>query len=732
MLSVLLTLLLAAPTRVDLGEPFGRVELVDEVRCGDPADPHPFAEAPSGASEIQYLLGRPHRVLPTAGRKGAAYFAYKLGAGKGLKAGEAYVLAVDYPDDRSRAWHIVNRGAELFQGFSTGTALGDSMHGYVSSNSESLSIPQSGTMRTWRQLFFLFDRFYEVARKRDEPNRPGTPESGFWVVVMRPDPGDDPPSAGPAVHRIRLFRVPEVERLYLKLRRPPPELPWRHVFVREEMADGYAEGLRGGQPGVDMTRWFEDKARQMRFLGMDTYCKDLLEFGHNQGWDAGDDEWVVPSHDPGRWERILQIAARHSLFVLPYYEYAGTRGLNQRVQCVPLKGPNQPYTSISWTEIYHCDVTDPLSLEDVRRLLDRTILRYRDRVRFLGAWFRNRLSHWPISFSDAALQRFGAESGVPTPTREQLRQNADLRDRYYDWWLGKRRAFLLAIRDTLRQSLSREAMVWWTNWNSEGGPALHNGKVVVTDNPETWKPMLPEWWEVRDAAALARTDEYLRSITAWPVPWSNEEPQHGEPRADPWRYRDDEGILLTYPLSRAYTAARPADMEAFRTRSGLAASRFFPLNEHRDGGLLGDFLSDVERAGPWCMLAEARAVAHGDPRTIGYLAGNTHTRGFPEYVRRFHAAFLALPALPSKPVPDASEDPEVVVRRMDAGKTHGVYYAVVNTGLQPKRNVRIYLPNTARVVDAATGAALTPRGTGRGRHLLLNLYPAELRAIHIP
>ncbi|MGQ9737133.1 MAG: hypothetical protein ACUVR7_13630 [Armatimonadota bacterium] len=62
------------------------------------------------------------------------------------------------------------------------------------------------------------------------------------------------------------------------------------------------------------------------------------------------------------------------------------------------------------------------------------------------------------------------------------------------------------------------------------------------------------------------------------------------------------------------------------------------------------------------MAAELRAMAYDDPFYLGYLVGNTHYRGFPEYVRRFNAAFLALPALPSQRLNDACAAPEVVVR----------------------------------------------------------------------
>ncbi|GIV14882.1 MAG: hypothetical protein KatS3mg022_0317 [Armatimonadota bacterium] len=720
---------------IDLGEPFGRLPLVDEVLCANPSDSHEFVESAPGVSRIETVLGKPCRVLPSSPeQKGAAYFAYRLGKGKGLKPGEAYVLAIDYPEDKPRTFHVVNRGCEVFQGFHTGNTLGDSMHGYVASNAESLKFPLSGKYQTWRQMFFLFERFYGLKRTREELNRPDKPEDGFWVIILRPDPGDDPVSAGPAVYRIRLFRVPDVRKLYQPLRLPPDPLPKRYIFVREEMADGYAESAnpRQAQPGVDMTRFFEFKAHTMRFLGINTFCKDLLEFGHNQGWDAGDNNWYVPSHDPKRWERILHIAARYGLTVLPYYEYAGSMGLNRVVQCVPLKGPGQPYTGIWWGELYHADVTDPRTLEDAKRLLDATILRFKGQVRFLGAWFRNRVSHIPISFSDDALERFSQEAnGGQVVTRQMLQADTQLLERYRNWWLGKRKAFFLALRDYLGEKVSPHCLLFWTNWTGEPGPPLDRGKTVVTDDIEMWKPLLPQWWEAVSLDELLRTDRYLRSITRYPDTWGTDEWQHGEPRADVENYRDTEGVLFTYPFHRIYSVSRPEDMDAFRTRSGLAMVRMYSLNEHRDGGILGDFLSDVERAGPYCMAAEVRAVAFGDPFYLGYLVGNTHYRGFPEYVRRFNAAFLALPALPSRRLADACADPEVVVRAIPTqGGRYGTYVAVAHIGWQPKRNVRITLPFAGKVVDAVTGKEIKPVRVERDRTVLnLSLDACELRAL---
>ncbi len=321
----------AAPVRrsQNAGLPFGMLPLVDEINCADTAaaaDSHLFTEVPKGASRVETLLGRRCRVLPNVG--GSRYFAYRIGKNKNLKAGRAYVLSVEFPEDRPRSLFVLNRGAEMAHGFHTGAALGDALYTYTNNNAESLKIPLSGRFRTWKTLFYLHDRFPDLNLPRGSGPRPLMPADGFWVVIAQAQSASDPISEGAAVSRIRLFEVPNPEVYRVKLRLPPRELPQRHLFWREEMSDGVVGSRKEEERGVlkDMD-WYEYKARLMQFLGMNTFSKDLLEFGHNQGWDSGEtNDWYNSSSTPRRWEGILGIAAKYGLNVLPYYEYAGSIG----------------------------------------------------------------------------------------------------------------------------------------------------------------------------------------------------------------------------------------------------------------------------------------------------------------------------------------------------------------------------------------------------------------------
>jgi len=187
---------LAAGERTITSQLFGELTLVQEVDCSRENAAVPFAQSPAGSSTVETILGVPCRVLPNLEGDGR-YFACCIGIGKGSKAGGCYVLNVEFPDDKPRGFQILNWGCETARGLATGTALGDALQGlYVNHNAESLHYPQSGTFQQWRSLFFLHDRFPELARPRGLGLRPLTPADGFWVILAQFPAHNDPLSAG--------------------------------------------------------------------------------------------------------------------------------------------------------------------------------------------------------------------------------------------------------------------------------------------------------------------------------------------------------------------------------------------------------------------------------------------------------------------------------------------------------------------------------------------------------
>lgn len=720
--------------------PYGALSLVDEIDITQA----PTAQYPAEISQVQTILGREARVLPpTPGE--AAFMSFRVGKRKLLRPGAPYVLVVDYPEDSPRSMVVINTGNETSRGFHTGPTVGDALHPkYVNNLNESLDVPLSGRWETWSLLFYLHDRFPEHGLLRGAKPRTLTPEQGFDVTLAQFSAENMPLSHGVAVARIRLFEVLSPESLRQPLATLPEGLPQRHLFWREEMADGIID-LKGDQPGVTRPLdWYRYKAERMRFLGMNTFSKDLLEFGACQHWDSGphgDNNWVF--HDATTkhlWAEIVTLMGRYGLNVLPYYEYSGSKGyqgLGNQKRARPLRR-DDAYTHITWVESANADITDPETYTDFQKMLDLTIVRLRDRASFAGAWIRSR-AQMPVSFSDQALARFNREAHSQV-TRTSLQNSSQSYEAYLNWWGEKRQAFFTAMRDYLRENGIDDGVFLYTGSPSEPGVAFHTwDPLLVTDRRDLWQPILSQAQHVTKNRGpimpltipeVIDRSLYLDALTSPGQNWGDWEVHHARPADDPQRYRGTEGVLLTHAFNRNYTVSDPRTFDRYRGPSGLALIRHYTLNENmmfdaNDQDILGYFVVDMERTGPHCMMAEALAVANGDPTMIGYLVGCNFGRGFPTYVRNFNAHYLALPALPSRVVPDACSAKDITVRRINTEK-HGSWLAVVNTALRGERKVSVRIPG-GRVTDAVTGQ---PMEVSNDR-VTLDMVPCSLQTLRI-
>ncbi len=743
--------------------------VVDEI---DTSTQEPIHEYPKNASQVAAVLGRKARVLPMTDEP--KVMAWVIGRGKNLQAGTAYVLEIEFPDDMPRTIFVANRGADFIRGFATGAAVGDARQQFTQPSFESLSYPQSGKWQLYRTVFFLHHRFQGIYAQRDPAanGRPSTPPEGFHVLIFQTKRLNDPRSEGAAVGKIRLRRVPDAAALYADVEFPPAELPRRRVFFREEMADEAISGKEPEARGVeDPVNWFVYKARLSRMLGFNTFAKDLLEFGHNQGWTS-EMAWVNPAKPPlaGLWERLVPQIASEGLDLLPYYEYKGALGypaksLGWERRAEKLyhgKQKDNQYTGVWWTEDSNVDLTDPDTLADAKKILDKTILAHKDKAHFAGAWFRTRDNCLPISFAAATITRFRAafpnDAAAQSVSRDILIGSYEgdraLYERYVQWWFEQRAAFLGALREHVAKGLGdNSAQLFFTPWTSEAVPMLRlpasgqhgHPAQVTTDDPAWWDAFAKKqdgWF--RWALAPTSLDDVVKGSyyghslefrdLVSPLPWRHE-PFHSAPHADPDRYRDRVGVMMTFPIGRLFTVAREDLFDRYRTQSGLTMVRHFTLNEDNHDrakgksdlpfdGQVGYVCVDVDRAGPHVRLLEARAVANGDPRNIGYLCGSSFSTGFPDYVRRFNQAFLAVPALPSTIVAGASKDREVVVREIKT-PSQGTYYFVVNTSLNAKANVEVNFPAAGAVRD------LVGRRDLANSSFTLDLHSGELRSYRV-
>lgn len=747
------------------------------VETIDPARVPPAHEFPGGTSRTTTVLGRPARVMVPTEHPGV--MAWVIGKGKGLRPDAAYVLEIDYPDDVPRSMFVANRGADFVRGFATGSTFGDSRQQYVQPSVESLAYPQSGRWQTYRSIFFLHDRFQGLDAQRDARpgGRPFRPADGFHVIIFQTKRLNDPRSAGAAIGRICLRSVPDVSALAANIEYPPDELPRRRIFVREEMADEAIQARAEHDRGVaDPLDWMLFKARLARILAINTFAKDLLEFGFNQGWQSGDGNWVNNAQPPivDLWDRLVPRIAAEGLDLFPYYEYKGAIGLKEaappslgwqrRAEKLYHNLPNTRYTPVWWTEDHNADLTDPDTLADAKRVLDRTVIAHAGKAHFAGAWFRGRDNHLPISFADATVARFrAAYPGDPQAQRASrpaliasYETDHRLYERYIDWWLQRRAEFFERLAEHLARGLGDDRVqLLFTPWTSEQIPLLRdpdsgsNGHPVqvVTDDTAWWdafarKQPGSSWfrWALvpRPFDRVVAGNDYGKSLAfREPIspPPDRTESFHSAPAADPAHYQTSKRVMQTFPIGRLFTVASGELMESYRNRAGLTVVRHYTLNEddhdRNQGtshlpfdGQVGYVAADCDRAGPHVRLLEARAVASADPTNLGYLCASSFSTGFPGHVRRFNQAFLAVPALPSRIVLGASSDPEVVVREIKTPREE-LYYYVVNTSMQPKRQVIIRLPGAGNTRD------LVEHRDFESSSLRLNLDSAELRSYRV-
>lgn len=698
--------------------------LVDEIDCSTTS--HGFGT--NGTAEVKNILEKKCRILKPS--DGSGYFYYRIGANAQLKAGKAYFLEIEYPDDMDRNFIIQNRGGEYTRGIQTGKTIGD-MHAppYVQSNPESVSLPHSMKYMKWRTLFWLHDYYAGLELPRNTGIRPETPANGFLVIICQFNNKNNPFNNGAAVSAIRLYEAPDYETMKLNIHYPPEGMPRRHLFFREEMADGVVDN---SPPAIkNPTDLYEHEAQLMGFLGMNTFSKDLLEFGHNQGWDPGPYANLVNTPSwKNRWGNIISMLRNYDLSVLPYYEYAGTigpQGLGPQQRAHPLYDhANNDYTHISWVEDVNADITDPDSYLDLQKILERTILLYKNDVNFVGAWLRPRPSENPISFANAALNRFKDEANDSVgTTRTQLQHDPVLYQKYLKWWFDKRKQFLLAMRDYLRgNGVNDSAVILYTTDYSESGKTHYNWGYdhnVITDDTEAWKGLSYDY-KVFDLKEYIDNNWHLEAQLLPENTWGGWEWEHSTPVPDPVNYKNTDGVMLTYTFNKAYTVGSKTAFDEFRNESGLAIIRHYCLNENGISGT-GYFVADVEWHGPYTMLAEARAMANGDPWYIGYLASAAFNRGSVEYVREFNANFLALPALKSQELTGSSDDPEVIVRKIETGD-HGTYLAVINTSMEAKDSIIVQIPQFFDVFDAVSGLCMQDSSN----QIKTGMYPGQLKS----
>ena len=682
---------------------YGDLTLVDSVDCAADTT-HSFHDYPSGNSYVSNILDRACRVIhpvpkDAGGKESGAYVSWRLGAGKGLVPNDPYLLVVDYPDDAPRSATVYNRGAPSRCGFHTGATFGDAIHApYVTLYPESYHIPFSDSYQRIEQVMFPCEKPLAY----DGSGRLQLATDGFDVAFVLFPKADTPGSLGVAVASIRLFRVNDASVLKAEINYPDETLPRRVVTWREEMSDD-----DGHSSYADRMDFYRAKAKLMNVLAINTYSKDQLEFGYCQGWDPtyhgyGTGWMNYDGTIKDDWGRIVDIMDAEGHWLLPYYEYAGGRGasnsLGDKRLAMPLKDGNS-YSSASWVDDCRVDITSEAAKEDFRKVLDCTILRYKDNAKFIGSWIRSR-GQMPVSFHTNTVVRFCQEAGYSTGTVDRTYiatsgTSSAIYKEYRAWWYVKRAEFLEDMRLYLATNGIENAKSFFTSTIGEPGEfaASWNYPKSVND-PTALAAQLSaagdssSGWSMKNVGEMAgwyRTD----CLDADWQTYNGVEQEHAAPHDDPGTYTNLTDVALTYPFNYVYTVAA-GDADRWRDKNGdLFLVRFHSLNEDAvpqangtKGGkksIVGYSTADVEKAGPACMLSELWAMAISDPNMLGYLYGFNLARGFTQPARKFNQNFLSLPATKSEVVYGQGGywGAKLTVRKWTTNA--GNYFAVINT-----------------------------------------------------
>lgn len=713
--SAILALAVSAAAEIVPGlEDYGSVTLVDSIDCATDAT-HRFRDYPAGRSYVSNILGRATRVMhhvtleENNGKRTGAYVSWRVGEGKGIVPNDPYLLVVDYPDDAPRSVTLFNFGIAARHGWHTGFTVGASMSPQtsVSHYAESVAIPLSGE---WKQLVEVVFPF-EKATQYNGGSRIDVAQNGFDIdfVLVSQDQATD--SVGLAVQAVRLYRIDDYAAAKPEIHYPAGGAPRRYVTSREEMGDN--DGLESYAKPVD---YYVGKSRIMSLLGMNCFSKDLLEFGYVQHWSSNR-RWGWNA-DPSLWGKIVDAmtAEGHSLF--PLYEYHGSRGDGNTSYdnggSLGYDANYRPWTLDSaentewkynfsyadWVKKCAVDLTLPEALVDLKDLMDRTILQFKDRGNFVGAWIRNR-GGMPVGFSDKTIALFNSETGR-NATRAQIYSNGSYEETqlykdYRAWWYGKRRDQFAAVQAYMAANGLPSAKFFYHSCGAEAGRPKGTGAIESTD-PDTL--FRGRTW--RQTTGLSATTNLLAHFAAY---WSESigkdsgknhpyEQNHCDPADDYDNYAALANVGLSFPFNCLYTVAGDEPSRNYRNASGdLVFARHYSLDEfcandqNLESGqsIVGYYTSDMDHAGRAVMCAETMAMAVNDPTILGYLFGSNLDRVDAPYVREFNLNFLSLPATPSTVLLGGTCTNAVTVRRWTTAA--GDYWAVVNVTARPVSGV---------------------------------------------
>lgn len=701
--------------------PYGKLKLIDEVDCSiDPSkDEHPYKEGGIRDSwigrrsystwvqgvDVKEFKGRKYREA-----NNSEWFGYRLGRGK-IKPHAAYLVRIEYPEDKTRYVPMSIEAGRNYQGsgFKTGASSDDPIDPY----------PLSGEYEWYDNLVFPDDKDYGYTGSRKTSS-----ENGFWIFFM--DAGRAYVSqydAGPAVSRIKVYEVEDIEKHYPAI--VYPEKDPKRVL----MADWEREPE--AMP--------EDVGRHARFFGLNALSPVIQKWAQSAYYDSKL-KWSTPSwHSvasdiPGQtlYQNWLQGLSKAGITLVPRVEYGGSPSLPKEAYAI---GPDGNPAKVGRYASWGANLLHPATWDEFSTMIDELIASNIKEFPGLGGLlWRMRNDRMVISYGPKDVELFCKETKTAMPDKKgkdlsTWASSGAVNPKYVAWWHKKRLEFHLKIRDKLR-SIRPDLKFYYYNWDPDGwNLGLANDG---TNKPQDWT----DFYNVHTSRKFYDRRKEARKKIAPDVYLDIVKAMHGHERPVMELYKDVDGIAFFAPVHWHYLADNPSYLNYFRTGDGLAVCNMFNYEEKQRGNVQGHNHESCEMTpgGPaFGMAEEVLCCFHGDPNVITCTT-YTYGRGFADTHRRFAQAFLALPSLQGKELADTASpaSSDLKIRRYDAKS--GLYLGIVHKGYA-SAEFSMSIPGdwkgAVKLYDFAEGCEIPAKMEGGKLTFQVKMRPMELRSFKI-
>ena len=703
--------------------PYGKLKLVDIIDgAADPeTDPHPYKE---GGISDSWVGRRAYNTDVQGVRLGECqgvgyreavnnqHFGWRIGRGK-LKPNAAYLLRIRVPDDKPRYFAMDIKVGRNYQGTGYRSGLGEknSVDPY----------PQSGQLQWYDHLVFTDDLVYGSTGSRTTPV-----ENGFWVFFH--DIGrcyGQGYEYGPGVAGLKLYEIPEPEKLAPAISYPT------QTERRALMMDWEREPEA---PPMDV-------ARYARFMGMTAISPTIQKWAAMAFWNTklgfripalgsfGDIARGKPNGDI--YQGWLDATKAVGQGIIPRVEYGGSSQLPVEAYAV---GPNGKRAPVGRYASWGADLCHEATWLEFKQLIDELIRKPIEagNSQIKGLHWRMRNDRLVISYAQANVERFARETGTAIPAKVAGDQvllagwasKAPVAKAYEDWWHLQRRAFLERIRDELK-SIRPDLKFYYYNWDQDGWKLGGFGDREVGAR----RLQAQDWFEYY---SLDHALEFYKRMEAYQASHKNTDyvamldqfgQAHQRPRMD--LYRDIKGIGFFAPVHWYYLANNPEYLNYFKTGDGVSVNMQYYYQEKGRWNVQNDDYetSEMTPGGEDFAMAEhVLACFHADPVAFTETT-YTYGIGFVNQYRRFAQAFLALPAVEGRVLPQKNENVRVRLYADGAEARLGI----VNKAFTPQV-VTVSVPEKATaVVDLVTGEE-TPCAGGT---LTLSLRTCSLNSYRV-